>query len=88
VEHKEMIELNFTTAFMLYLGITLLSILGIWIFSHYRTKKQIIFSTEHALFVCEYCHFAYLEENIKELNKCPQCNLFNKQNQYTKLNKK
>ncbi len=83
-----MIELSFTTAFMLYLGITLTFVLGIWIYSHYRTRRQTIFSCEKALFVCEYCHFAYLEENIKELNRCPQCGLFNKQNHYRKIPKK
>ncbi|WP_042282419.1 hypothetical protein [Candidatus Protochlamydia sp. R18] len=82
-----MIELNFTTAFMLYLGVTISALLGTWVYSHYRTRKQTIFSTEQSLFVCEYCHFAYLEENIKELNRCPQCNLFNKQNYYKHLNR-
>ena len=77
-----MIELTFNTLFMLYLSMTLAVILGIWIYSHYRMRKRTIFTTEHSLFICEYCHFAYLEDSIKKINQCPQCGLFNKHNAY------
>lgn len=77
-----MIQVSFTTAFMLYLGMTLLAVLGIWIFSHYKTRKRSYYSDEQALFVCEFCHYAYLEDSAQELNRCPQCGLINKKNQY------
>lgn len=78
-----MIELTFNAIFLLYLSLTLSSVLGIWIYSHYRGKKRKIFTEEKALFICEYCHFAYVEEGVKELNRCPQCGLFNKENTFS-----
>ncbi len=82
-----MIELTFNTLFILYLSLTLATVLGIWIYSHYRMRRRSIFTTEKALFICEYCHFAYLEDSVKQLNRCPQCDLFNKQNAYQKQKK-
>ncbi|WP_068469139.1 hypothetical protein [Candidatus Protochlamydia phocaeensis] len=83
-----MIELTFNTALMLYLSLALLIVLGVWVYSHYRTRRRTILSCEQDLFVCEYCHYAYLEESIKQLNRCPQCGLYNKHNQYQTLRKK
>jgi uncharacterized paraquat-inducible protein A len=73
-----MIELTFTMAFMLYLSLTLFTVMGFWIYSHFRTKSKTILTCEKELCVCEFCHYAYLEEQIKTLNKCPQCGLLNK----------
>jgi ribosomal protein L37AE/L43A len=77
-----MIELTFNTVFMLYLSLTMALVLGIWIYSHYRMRNRTFFMTERALFICEYCHFAYVEDRMKQLNRCPQCGLFNKKNLY------
>jgi len=79
-----MIELTFNTLFILYLSITLMTVLGLWIYSHYRMRRRAIYTVEKALFICEYCHFAYVEESAKQLNRCPQCGLFNKENNYQK----
>jgi hypothetical protein len=79
-----MIELTFNTVFILYLCLTLVVVLGIWIYSHYRMRGRIYFTTEKALFICEYCHYAYVEDSAKKLNRCPQCGLYNKQNTYQK----
>jgi ribosomal protein L37AE/L43A len=81
-----MIELTFNTMFMLYLSMTLATVLGIWIYSHYRMRYRTIFTSENALFICEYCHFAYLEDSVRKINQCPQCGLFNKHNAYQKSN--
>ena len=78
-----MFELTFNTLFMFYLAITTAMVLGIWIYSHYRMRRRTFFSTEQALFVCEYCHFAYVENSLKDFNRCPQCELFNKNNAYS-----
>lgn len=83
-----MIELTFNTLFILYLGLTLTSVLGIWIFSHYQTRHKTILSTEQDLRICEYCHFAYVEDSVKHLNRCPQCGLFNKNNTYHQMRQK
>lgn len=77
-----MIELSANTAVMLYLGLTLGILLGIWGYHHYRSRSKKIFTEEQELLVCEYCHFAYLEDITKSVNQCPQCQSFNKANHY------
>lgn len=77
-----MIELSSSTAFMLYLFLTLTTVLGLWIFQHYGQSKKRIVPEEKNLHICEYCHFAYLEEELIDVNKCPQCNSYNKHNKY------
>lgn len=78
-----MIELTFATGFMLYLGLTLMSVLGVWIYSHYHTRRRVFFPIEKTLFLCEFCHYAYVDESVKKLNRCPQCGLINKKNEYS-----
>lgn len=73
-----MIELTFNTAFMLYLSFTFLAVMGIWLFSHFRARHKTILTCEKELIICEFCRFAYLEQQHKPLNKCPQCGLFNR----------
>ena len=77
-----MIELSANTAIMLYLSLTLAIVLGLWFKHHYRSKRKKIVTTEQELHVCEYCHYAYLEEDIKEVTQCPQCQLFNKHSKH------
>lgn len=77
-----MIELTFITAFILYLGVTLIVIFGFWGYHHIQARRKKILSCEQDLFICEYCHFAYLEESRIKVNQCPQCGSYNKQNQY------
>lgn len=77
-----MIELTFNAIFLVYLSLTLACVLGIWIYSHYQSRRRTFFSTEKELFICEYCHFAYVDEGMKKLNRCPQCGLINKENTF------
>lgn len=72
-----MIELSPTTALMLYLGITLVSLLSIWIAQHCRSRYRRILPAEKELHVCEFCLFAYLEESNKKITRCPRCESFN-----------
>ena len=72
-----MIELSPTTALMLYLALTLLAILGIWVYSHYSSRKRCFMPMEKELVVCEFCLFAYLDVGAKKITKCPRCESFN-----------
>jgi len=72
-----MIELSPTTALMVYLGFALAFLLGIWIFSHYKTKRRPILPSEKDLHVCEFCHFAYLDVGAKKITRCPRCESLN-----------
>jgi hypothetical protein len=72
-----MIELNPATALMVYLGLTLMAILGIWAASHYRARKRRFLPLEKELVVCEFCHFAYLEVGSQKITRCPRCESLN-----------
>lgn len=77
-----MIELTPITALMLYLCVTLVTLFGIWGWHHLKSRKQKVIVVKQELLVCEYCHFAYLEQIGKGVTACPQCGSFNKKNQY------
>ncbi len=79
-----MIPISQTTAVMLYLSMTLMIILGLWGYHHYRSRKKKVIVSEEALFICEYCHFAYLSDFTKKVTKCPACHSYNKDNQFKK----
>jgi uncharacterized paraquat-inducible protein A len=72
-----MIELTFASAFMLYLCLTLFMLFGLWIYNHYCSRRKEILPCEQELTICEYCHFAYLEDSAKKLTQCPQCESYN-----------
>lgn len=73
-----MIQLTSTTAIMLYLCMTLLALLSVWCCNHFFSRKKKIVLAEQELFVCEYCHFAYLADLMKTVTQCPQCRSYNK----------
>lgn len=75
-----MIEVSETTAFMIYLCITLGPLLGIWLFQHYARRHKKVDMTSQQLFVCEYCHFCYLDQVSKPITRCPQCQSYNHTN--------
>ncbi len=79
-----MIELTFCAAFMLYLSLTLTFVLGLWGYQHYRVRKKAIFFPEKNLLICEYCHYLYLDKDLKKISQCPQCRSFNQFNLYPK----
>ena len=79
-----MIELSANTAVMLYLCLTLTILLGLWSYHHYQSRRKKIVTSDYELHVCEYCHFAYLEADFKDITQCPQCKLLNKHNRYRK----
>lgn len=79
-----MIEVSPATAVMLYLALTLVVVLGLWGYNHYRTRHRRLKMEAHKLLVCEYCHYAYLEAHEATVTQCPQCHSFNKLNSYHK----
>jgi len=82
-----MIELSATTAIMLYLCLTLLAILLFWSYHYWGSKAKKIVTSEKELYICEFCHFAYLADMAKTVNQCPQCASYNKQNQFKRRSK-
>lgn len=72
-----MIELSPNTACMIYLGVTIAFLLGLWVYKHLASKKRKISVIEKELFVCEYCQCAYLVELNKKVTRCTQCKSYN-----------
>jgi len=77
-----MIALSSAEAAMLYLCITMISLLSLWGYQHYQSRRKKIITTSQELFVCEYCHFAYLSDIAKDVTQCQQCLCYNKHNTY------
>lgn len=73
-----MIALNADQAFLVYLGFTLLVLLGLWCYHHYKTRSHRLSLLPQRLQVCEYCHTAYLADVEKDVSRCPGCDSFNK----------
>jgi len=68
-----MIELSSTAAFTLYLSLTLGGVLGVWIYNHFRSRRNKIRTVHQKLTTCEYCHFAFLSNPDVAIVRCPQC---------------
>lgn len=79
-----MIALTAPTAIMIYLGVTLGSLLLLWFISHLYTRNAKLLLTEHQLYECEFCQNLYLDQKSVEVTQCPQCESFNKENKYKK----
>jgi len=67
---------------MLYLALTLSVLMSLWCFHHIKFRHKLIITSQKQLFVCEYCHCAYVDERSKDVTLCPQCQSFNKGNNY------
>ncbi|MGK5593894.1 MAG: hypothetical protein ACSNEK_00870 [Parachlamydiaceae bacterium] len=76
-----MFEVTATHATLIYLGGTVAIIFAIWIFHHYEARKRPWIGHSEELYICEYCHFAYLSSH-HPINRCPQCKSFNKDNRH------
>lgn len=77
-----MIELSASVAFMLYLGMTLLILLGLWLKHHWKEKRKLGRVHKFLLLSCEFCHCIYLDDSSKSVTRCPQCHSYNKNNVY------
>lgn len=73
-----MIEVSLTTALMIYLFMTLGCLFGLWGLQHYLRRKDKLITVQPQLYVCEYCQFCYLDEQLKPVTRCPQCRSFNR----------
>ncbi len=72
-----MIELAPHTAVMIYLGLTLLTMLAIWLSHHFRQRKKGVVIPQQKLATCEYCGQLYLTAIEQKVSKCPTCASYN-----------
>lgn len=75
-----MIELSPHALLMVYLSLTSMGILVLWVWHHFKTKKIPRLDQREELFICEYCQFVYMELSDKKVTVCPQCQQYNKNN--------
>ena len=68
-----MISISPDTFALLYLGVTLLILLILWIYHNYKASRKDLFLADKTLHHCEYCLCAYLDEPGKKITQCPQC---------------
>ena len=73
-----MIQVDQSTALMLYLCFFLFLCLGAWLVSHLKGRKKQSLPPLYQLTTCEYCTFTYLSETGRKITACPQCSSFNK----------
>lgn len=71
-----MIEVTPETACMIYLGITAIALLCIWLRKSRKSKDVITFSSK--MILCEFCHLGYIDDTRKSLTRCPHCQFLNK----------
>lgn len=77
-----MIELTAQAATMLYLLLTLGTLLLLWVIQHLKKKTKQILPSREQLCRCEYCHTAYMVPTTKKVSQCPECKSFNKSNSF------
>ena len=72
------VEMDLSTAFLLYLAVTLGTLLSLWVIRNVLRRGCRVVLPEIQLYNCEFCKETYLDDNDKEVTKCPQCQSFNK----------
>jgi hypothetical protein len=72
-----MIRLDISQAIFLYLLLSVIGLLILWIFFEERIK--FIYFREEDIYVweCEICTYAYVDSINRDISKCPRCNSFN-----------
>jgi len=73
-----MIELDISTAVALYLLMTVVSLLLLWLFFDREAKPKQYVSEKKSIWQCEVCLQAYVDSNHDVISKCPRCGSFNK----------
>ena len=72
-----MISVDVTTAFFIYLGISLSGVLVSWVLFEYRKKIWRFNPLEKIIFRCKICTHSYMIEKGIPYSRCPQCKCMN-----------
>ena len=76
-----MIRLTFSAAIGLYVFLSVLGLLGIWLgFERSRTVRRVSFAERH-LWHCEVCVTPYVDSRSDRISRCPNCGSLNARNQ-------
>ena len=73
-----MIKLDLLTAISLYLSVTVIGILVIWLFTEHRHIFKGINPEEKFVWHCSICAYFYVDSTSEEISTCPRCKSLNK----------
>ena len=72
-----MIRLTFSAAISLYIFLSVLGILLVWIFFERSELKKFSFAERH-LWHCDVCVMPYVDSRSDQISRCPHCGSLNK----------
>jgi hypothetical protein len=73
-----MIQLDMSTAVALYLLLTVVSILILWLFLDRESRPKQYASGKKSIWQCDVCFFSYVDSQHDVISRCPRCGSFNK----------
>ena len=73
-----MIELDIATAVALYLLLTVISLLLLWLFLDREARPKLYTSEKKSIWQCYVCTHTYVDSQNDVISKCPECGSFNK----------
>jgi len=73
-----MIELDISTAVALYLLLTVVCLLLLWLFFDREAKPKQYTSEKKSIWQCEACTYTYVDNQHDVISRCPRCQSYNK----------
>lgn len=73
-----MIELDLLTAISLYLCLTVVGILLVWISTDRKRVWKDFEPEENSVWHCNVCTYFYIDSSGTNISICPQCGSYNK----------
>ena len=73
-----MIEVEFSLAVAVYLVLTIVFILALWMLSERRKRPGLFLSEEAFFWQCNICTHVYVDSKHSAISKCPRCGSYNK----------
>ena len=72
-----MIEIEFSTALILYSVMLGLLVSGIWLYTELSVRRPQRRLGQQFVWKCSFCGCTYLDEQAERLSQCPRCENFN-----------
>lgn len=73
-----MIEISLYTAIGIYGTLIIAGTLAMWIYTEITAQRIHRVMESHNLWRCSFCSYAYLDDDAKEMSKCPRCGSLNR----------
>lgn len=73
-----MIKVDISTAFVVYLCLSLGVVLFAWIFFEYKFKVKRVNPEQKKTCRCPICAYVYIYDSEEDFSRCPRCDSINK----------